>query len=181
MVVLRATRSPGLTAYLLSNLGRKTALSHKSGRKIPGKILIAYILILESIPVALWMEYFYWSGLGHVSAMVRGNRSATAKLLRRGSPLEKGLVIGRRKDECWKAKIIAAHSNGILGIQRGNFTRAVSFRLWFQGLLIRNSGGGASNLCFNKSTRWFWCRIKFENPWKGGFLHGLRKCSGASN
>ena len=28
---------------------------------------------------------------------------------------------------------------------------------------IRNSGVGASNPCYNKSSRWFWCVLKSEN------------------
>lgn len=28
---------------------------------------------------------------------------------------------------------------------------------------MRSSGYGSSNLCFNTHSRWFWCRIRYEN------------------
>lgn len=49
-----------------------------------------------------------------------GCRSATHKLLRSGSLLEKGLVTGRRQENAGNAKTTVAHYDGILlmAIQR---------------------------------------------------------------
>lgn len=52
MVVMRATRSPGLTSYLLSTLGRKTALSLISlAEKSQGRYQLATFSFLNQL---LW-------------------------------------------------------------------------------------------------------------------------------
>lgn len=41
-----------------------------------------------------------------------------------------------------------------------------SYPLWhLQHNRIRITGVMSSNLCFNKPCRWFWCTLKFENPY----------------
>lgn len=71
-----------------------------------------------------------------------GCRSATHKLLRSGSLLEKGLVAGRRQQEnAGNEKTTVAHYDGILlmAIQREvNLTGAVAFKLWSLDLLNQN-------------------------------------------
>lgn len=101
LVVMRATRSSRLTCYQLSKLGRKRAsslisLAEKSQRRF-------WLAMSSFLNQLLWP--WEWNILtGHVSTMVRGGRSATPKLFRSGSLLEKGLVTGRRQDECWEGK-----------------------------------------------------------------------------
>lgn len=58
--------------------------------------------------------------------------------------------------------------------------RNAKSRVLFHTYWIRNSVGGANNLCFSKSCRWFWCELKFENHWfKPKNPHGLQQ--GPSN
>ena len=61
----------------------------------------------------------------------------------------------------WLSKELPGNSNI-------SFTGNVALEITLSGVTadhwIRNSGGGASNLCFNNPPEvWFWCRLKFEN------------------